>query len=524
MNMYYRIAALLCAMVLLLAGCGGGGNTQAPSASGSAPAAELSQPAPAAEPSQPAPEKLVIGIAQDFDSLDPGKSAATGTQEVMFNIFHGLINTTPDGAIVPELCESYEVSEDLLTYTFYLRRDVKFHNAQPMTALDVVYTYLRMMGRTPDQQEPLVAEFSTNIKEVSARDDYTVVFELNEPSAAFISLCIMGVIPEGSGEEQAKQPVGAGPYQYASYSPGVGITMTRFEDYYGEAPFFKEVEFKIFSDITTVQMALQNGELHIMKFEESVFSYDENKLKLVKQPQNMVQMLAFNHEFEPFSHLEVRQAVNYAVDKQAIIDSLSAGSLRIDTNFSPVMSFYYNFELENYYPRDVEKAKSLLAAAGYPDLSFTVKVPSEYKFHLDTAQIIQQQLSEAGITMKIEPIEWNTWLSEVYAEHNHEATIVGLTGKIDPGSVMIRPTSGYSRNFFKYNNPEYDRLVAEAAREADQDKRAELYKAAQAAATQDALMVPLMDPGNNLLMSRQIEGYQTYPIGYIDLRSITWSE
>lgn len=511
---YHRLALVL-VVVMLLAGCG---QTPPPASSAGPGESSQTQAAP-----QEAPDRLVIGIAQDFDSLDPAKIAAAGTSEVMYNIYHGLINTTPEGQIVPELCENYEVSEDMLTYTFYLRGDAKFHNGNPVQAEDVAYTYLRMMGRTEDQKEPLNAELAKNIKEIVVQDDATVLFELNQPSAAFISLCMAGIIPRDSGGDIGTHPVGAGPYRFESYSPGVGISMTRFEDYYGQKPFFPAVDFKIFTDNTTVQLALQQGELHIMKFEESVFSYDESKLKLVKQPQNMVQMLAFNHEFEPFTHLEVRQAVNYAIDKQSIIDFLSPGSLKIDTNFSPVMSFYYNQELENFYPYDPEQAKTMLAQAGYADLSFTVKVPTEYKFHIDTAQIIQQQLAQAGITMKIETIEWNAWLTEVYTEHKHEATIVGLAGKIDPGSVMIRPTSGYNRNFFHYSNPEYDALVAQAAAEGDQNHRVQLYKDAQKVATQDALMVPLMDPGNNLLMDKHVEGYLTYPIGYIDLRSIYWA-
>ncbi|MGI6403243.1 MAG: ABC transporter substrate-binding protein [Oscillospiraceae bacterium] len=514
--MNYPRLALLLAAVLLVAGCG-----QPPPPPDTA--ATVAREKASFEAPSLVPDRLIIGTTQELESLDPGIMADAGTTEVMYNIFHGLVNITPEGNIVPELSKGYEVSEDRLFYTFFLREDAKFHNGHPVQAEDVAYTYRRMMGQTEDQKEPLQEELAKIIKEIVVQDQTTVRFELNRPSPVFLSLCMAGIIPRDSGAGIAAQPIGAGPYQFASYSPGEGISMVRFEDYYGKKPFFPAVEFRFFTNNTAVQLAMQREELHIIKLEAGVFTYDESKLKLLKQPQNMVQMMAFRHDVEPFSHLGVRQAINYAIDKQSIIDALSPGSPKIDTHFSPAMGFYYNQQLENYYPYHPEQAKHLLAQAGYADLSFTVKVPTEYPFHLDTAEMIRQQLAQVGVTMEIEAIEWERWLTEVYSQHDYEATIVGLAGKTDPSSVMIRPTSGYRHNFFRYHNPEYDRLVAEAAGERDQNRRAQLYREAQKIATQDALMVPLMDPGIHLLMDKHLEGYLTYPIGYMDLRSLYWA-
>jgi peptide/nickel transport system substrate-binding protein len=238
----------------------------------------------------------------------------------------------------------------------------------------------------------------------------------------------------------------------------------------------------------------------------------------------MVQLLAFNHSAEPFKDIRVRRALNYAVNKQEIIQALSPDSPQLDTNFSPVMAFYYNAELENYYPPDPEKAKALLAEAGYGDgLRFTVRVPAEYQFHVDTAQIIQQQFAQVGVTMDIETIEWASWLSEVYVDREHEATIIGLTGKIDPGAIMHRLTSDFYRNFTNYNNPQYDAAVRDAAAAGDAGDRARLYKEAQRLLTEDASHIYIMDPGSGLLMDRHIEGYRSYPVSYIDLRYIVYA-
>jgi peptide/nickel transport system substrate-binding protein len=406
-----------------------------------------------------------------------------------------------------------------------MRKGVKFHDGKALTAADVVYTFLRYTGRTDDQTTPINEAITKLIDGVSATDEHTVSIKLKEPSAAFISICVAPIIPEGSGPTQADMPIGTGPYKFKSYSPGIGLAMTRFDDYYGRKPEFAEAEFKIFTNANAGHLALQNGEIHIMKLESATPAYDADRLKLIKQPQNMVQLLAFNHEFKPFSDIRVRRALNYAIDKEMIIEMLSPGSLQLDTNISPVMRYFYNESLFNYYPHDPNKAAQLLSEAGYGEgeLSFTVKVPAEYQFHVDTAQIIKQQFAEAGVNMEIEIIEWNSWLSEVYEKRNHQATIVGLAGKADPGDILVRQTSDYYRNFGNYSNPQYDALILAAASVGDLGNRAKLYKEAEDVLADDAAHIYIMDPANNILTDRHIEGYATYPIPYIDLRLISYN-
>jgi peptide/nickel transport system substrate-binding protein len=145
---------------------------------------------------------------------------------------------------------------------------------------------------------------------------------------------------------------------------------------------------------------------------------------------------------------------------------LAPGSPRLDTNFSPIMGYFYNTETENHYAYNPEKAKQLLADAGESDLTFSIKVPVEYQFHMDTALLMQSHLQEIGVTMNIVPIEWNTWLSEVYGSALYEASIVGLTGKLDPDAVLGRFESTFRRNFYKYNNPEYDAISKKLAKPA----------------------------------------------------------
>lgn len=467
--------------------------------------------------------KVVVGISQDFDSLDPHKASATGTQEVMFNIFTGLVNTLPSGEIVPELCTEYVVSDDLKTYTFTLRDDVIFHDGSKMTSKDVKYSYDRLIGKTDDQTEPLSADLSALIASVETPDDTTVVFNLNSEDASFLSKCLNAIIPVNSGATQATNPVGAGPYKFDSYTAGIGIKMMKNENFYQERlPKLEEVEFKIFADANAGQLAMENGEIQIMSMPIANANAMSSNFNVINAPQNMVQLMALNHEFEPFSKVEVRQAINYAINKEEIISALSPGSQQLDTNFSPVMEFYYNDQLKNYYPHDVEKAKELLKSVGEENLTFTITVPSEYTLHVDTATIIQQQLAQAGITVNIETIEWNSWLEDIYKNEKYESTVIGFTGKIDPHPIIARYRTDYNRNFVNYSDKDFDALMVKATQTKDVNDRADLYKQAQENLTKNAVSVFIMDPSINVVIDKNITGYQTYPIGYIDLKNVSY--
>ncbi len=469
------------------------------------------------------PTSIVVGIPQDFDSLDPHIAQASGTEEVMFNVFIGLIMPSPAGEMVPALAESWEYNDDSSEITFHLRKGVTFHDGSDFTAADVKYTYDRVCGKIPEDQSALRSVFSDVIESVEIIDDYTVKFNLFESNATLLSVMYFGIIPEGSGPDQATNPIGAGPYKVVKYTPGVGINLTKFDDYYEEGlPKMKDVEFKIFADLNAGVLALSNGEIQYMQITyDMVPQIPEERFVIEQNPMNTVQLMGLNNEFEPFKDKRVRQALNYAIDKQEIISVVAPGAPEVDSNFSPVMPFWYE-DLKDYYSPDIEKAKALLADAGYPDLKFTVRVPAEYPFHVNTAQVIEQQFKKAGITMKIEVIDWSTWLEEVYAGRNHEATIIGLTGKMDPDSILKRFSSAYSRNFINFNNARYDELIHDGAREPDTNARVAIYKEAQRILTEEAASVFIMDPIEYVAIDKNLKGYVHYPMYFIDLRNFEY--
>ncbi len=499
-----KLIGCFCAVTILLVGCNNSSKEEKDDAS----VKELT--------------KIVVGIPQDIDSLDPHLSNATGTQEIMYNVFTGLFSPSSGGELVPEIAQNYTVNDDMTSYKFKLNQGIKFHDGSDLTSADVKYSLDRLCGNTGDQDKPLSSSYANVIDNVVAEDDYTVIVNLKQTDVAFLSKMTIAIIPENSGASQAENPVGAGPYKFKSYTPGVSIVLEKNKDYYiSNQPHIDVAEFKIFSDMNTAVLSLSNGEINLMNITEDIIpQIPADRFTIVDYPMNTVQILGLNNDFQAFKNKKVREAINYAIDKDEIISMISPNAAKLGSNFSPVMSLYYQDGLENMYKTDTEKAKSLLKEADYENLKFTCKVASEYKLNVDAAQIIKQQLSKAGIDMQIEIIDWSTWLDDVYTNRNHEATIVGFTGKLDPDGILKRYVSDYSKNFINYNNTEYDNLISSAAKEVDNDKRIAYYKEAQKVLADDASSVFIMDPSNHVVVDNKIEGYVSYPINFIDLRTL----
>lgn len=499
-----KLISCLCAVTMFLVGCTNANNEEKD------------------DVSIKEPTKIVVGIPQDIDSLDPHLSNATGTQEVMYNVFTGLVSPTSNGDLVPEIAESYTTNYDMTSYTFKLHPNIKFHDGSDLTSADVKYSLDRLCGNTSDQDKPLSSSYSNVIDNVVAEDDYTVVVNLKQTDAAFLSKMTVAIMPENSGATQAENPVGAGPYKFKSYTPGVSLVLEKNENYYiSNQPYIDVAEFKIFSDMNTAVLSLSNGEINLMNITEDIIpQIPTDRFTIVDYSMNTVQLLGLNNDFEPFKNKKVREAINYAVNKDEIISMISPNAAKLGSNFSPVMSLYYKEGLENMYATDVEKAKSLLKEAGYENLKFTCRVASEYKLNVEATQIIREQLLKAGIDMQIEIIDWSTWLDDVYTNRNHEATVVGFTGKLDPDGILKRYVSDYSKNFINYNNPEYDNLISLAAKEVESDKRINYYKEAQKLLADDASSVYIMDPSNHVVVDNKLEGYINYPINFIDLRTL----
>lgn len=533
MNLYKKSVtagmSTMTVLALLLSGCGGTTATNQPStaASGSA-AGSTSAAAGAEEQDQSAPTEggtVRVAMTTEPDNLDPYLSAATDTSSMIDNIFDGLFEAGEDGSLVPALAESYEVSDDGLTYTFKLREGVKFHDGSDLTSEDVSASYTKLAGL--DGEEPLSSKFAS-VESIETPDDYTVVVGLSEVDAAFLAANIAAIVPSDY-EEQSSKPIGAGPFKFAGYTSGQKLTLEKNEDFYDteHAPKLDKVEFVFMPDPNSAVLALQSGDIDMVPGigAQGAMQLGEG-YNLVSGPQNMVQLMALNHEVEPLGDVKVRQAINYAIDKDIVIQTVVDGAgTKLGSNMSPAMVNYYQEGLEDTYTPNIEQAKSLLAEAGYADgFDLTITVPSNYQMHVDTAQVIAEQLKAVGVRVKIDQIEWSSWLEDVYNNSRYEATIIGLTGKLDPNEVLGRYESSYGKNFYKYSNPAYDELMAQGIVELDESKRADLYKEAQKILTDEAVAVYIMDPDRTAAMAGNLEGFKMFPVQKYDFAQMYYTQ
>lgn len=468
-----------------------------------------------------------MNLNAEPDNLNPWLSSASDTEAIFRNVFEGLTAYDESGETVPALAKGWSVDESQTVYTFSLRDDVTFHNGKQMTSADVMYTYESLTGLGGG--EPLTERFSM-IQELEAPDDFTFVVTLSEPSPAFLPLTIVAVLPQGY-EEQSTHPIGTGPYRFVEYTPSQRIVFERNDTYYGIAKGdepdtsgkIDRIEVYIMDSSAAVVSALRSGQLDLA----TMLDADDAKLleeefTVEASAQNMVQALFCNHAVKPFDDVRVRQALCYAVNRQEIIDVVFGGyATPVYSNFSPAMGLYYNETLEGSYEQNLEKAKELLTAAGYPDgFTATVRVPALYQQHVDTAQVLAQQLAQVGITLNIETVEWATWLEEVYTNANYELTITGLTGKLDPNSILGRYESDYSKNFFGYRNEEYDALLEAARTETDEQQRMEEYRTCQQMLTEDAAAVYLCDPNLIVASRKDLKGITFYPVSFYNFSKL----
>ena len=467
--------------------------------------------------------EITVGIAQDLDdSLDPHQTVAAGTREVLFNIFEGLVKPNSDGEMIPAVAEKYTLSEDGITYTFTLREGVKFHNGQTVTAEDVVYSINRCAAVPEGQEKPLVAAFSA-VKSVEALDEKTVAVTIAQRDLEFISYMTAAIIP-ADYENQDTAPVGTGPFKFVSRTPQQDFVMERFEDYWGAPAWLDKVTYKICENADALVMNLNGGSIDLCAHLTSAQASQLNQnFQVLEGTMNLVQAIYLNNQAKPFDNQLVRQALCYAIDRQGIMDMVADGhGTAVGSSIYPAFTKYFLPELVDKYPHDVAKAKELLAQAGYPDgFDMTISVPNNYQPHMDTAEVVAEQLREAGINVTIQPVEWSTWLDTIYNGRQFQATVVGVdAANMTARAMLERFTSDYGKNFINYNNPAYDALFQQAINAQDEATQTDLYKQMEAMLADTAANVYIQDLCDLVAMRQDLGGLKFYPIYVLDLSTV----
>ncbi len=471
--------------------------------------------------------EINVRINNDPDFLDPHMAEASITFQMILNMFDGLLYGDTDGSLKPALAEDYSVSEDGLTYTFTLRDNVTFHNGDPLTTEDVIYTFERLMGK--ETGEPLDANFEI-IASVEAPDENTVVITLKEPNSAFLSYLTAldsAILPKSNDGKHNDNPIGTGPFKFNSYNPESNLILDKNENYWQEGlPYLDKVTFTFQPDDQTALLALQSGEMDIVAVGSHRIPEVENDFQLEYQDSNTVLLLGFNQEREPFQDQRIRQAMNYAINKDDVIDAAFNGyATKLGSNMSPAMGAYFKEGLEDVYPHDVEKAKELLAEAGYPDgFKTTLSISSHAELYSNVAQVVVENLREAGIEAEIEVVEWGIWLERIYQGRDYDMTIIDFTGVLSPYETIKRYHTEASNNFFNYSNEEFDQLMEEVIVETDENKQVEMFHRAQEVLSEDAAAVYMADYQIIWALNPKLEGYQLYPYFFHDLSEVRFAE
>ena len=510
-----------------LSGCAGG--TDKSSEDNSSMGAEASTESgadttPAGEPTYGG--SVVVGIQQDIDSLDPHKATAAGTKEILFNIFEGLVKPDENGNLINAVASEYTISEDGLTYTFILRDGVKFHNGNAVTVEDVKYSLERASGLL--NGEVLISALKP-ITSVSISDDKTVLITVDSPDPELIYSLTAAIIPAGSGETEGAAPIGTGPFSFVSYVPQVGIELAKHTEYWQSGlPYLDAVTFKIIANVDTAMLDIKGGSVNVVPYlTESQAAELKNDFNIVSAPSNVVQALFLNCTEGPLANVKVRQAINYALDKEMVSMFVAGGNgTLISSAMLPTLQDYY-VELNDMYgvTANIEKAKDLLVEAGYPNgFDLEITVPSNYDIHVEATEVVAEQLKAAGINATINAVDWGIWLEEAYNNRKYEATICGITSDITPGYLLNRFVTGSSKNFVNFSNEAYDVTYAKVETSKTLEERAEHYKTLQKILCEEAGSAFIQVPPLTIAMDKELAGYKFYPIYVQDMSTVYWTK
>ena len=513
-----KLVSLLLALVLLcacVAGCGGNTNNTANNGGQTANGNQTEmQAGDADQQSTEVAEEdkyggtFVLNLKGDPKSFNPDGVADDYNFHISQNLYSRLVQMNINEEIMPDLATDWEFSEDGKTVTFHLQENALWHDGEPVTSEDVKFTFETIINEKGHASNGL-----TDVVSIEAPDEHTVVFNLANPSAMFIStLSWYGtyILPkhiyEGTDwltNPANMQPIGSGPFKFVSYEPGSSIVFEAFDDYFRGRPYLDQVIYTIIPDTNTAYQAFLNGELDNLAGGFPAGAVDKldgdpNYKILYSDITGGYDYLTFNFEDENFGKQEVREAVALAVDKDQIVEVALKGLGVPSQYYLPQAYAEYMNDDAKMPERDVEAARACLEAAGYTADENGIYFSCTLDFftsgsNADIATIIVENLKEAGIDVSLNSMEYAAWNDKVKDGKNFEFTLLGGQQSPDISAAGQRLVTDGSMNFMNYSNPTVDELFAKGSMETDQEKRYEIYKEIQVYLAEDIPQVPLSD-------------------------------
>ena len=491
-------------------------------------------------------DALVVGSIGDARTLVPILASDSASADIVGAVFNGLVKYDPNLNLVGDLAESWEVKGGCRVIVFHLRKNVRWHDGEPFTAADVEFTYRKLID--PNVRTPYSGDFE-RIESFEIPDDYTIKITYKEPFAPGLSSWGMPIMPKHLLENEdlnhtdfSLHPVGSGPYKFKTWKRQEKIELEANCDYFEHRPYIDRYIYRVIPDQATLFLELQAQGVdltglsplqYVRQTNTTFFKKNYRKFRLTSFAYTY---LGYNLNLPLFKDKRVRKALNYAVDKNEIIETVFLGLARICLGPFLPESWAFNPEVKPA-PYDPQKAKELLKEAGWSDsdhdgwldkdgeiFEFTIITNQGNEERIKTAQIIQRRLADIGIKVKIKVLEWSVFLTEFIDKRNFEAVLLGWGLGLDPDNFDIWhscKTRPGEFNFIGYKNEEVDRLLEKARRTCDKEKRKACYQRVHEIIYDEQPYMFLYIPDSLSIVHSRFQGIKPAPIG-IRYNLIDW--